>query len=75
MIRALQKDMHSFTLWERSAGTVTNVEDEVARSIGAISHEGAPGRPVGINANGRNINAIRSKTVYIEAAEIIVADH
>jgi hypothetical protein len=56
------------------AGAVTDVEDEIARAVGAIADEGAAGRAFGIDRNGRDVDAVAFQPVEIDPPEIVVAD-
>ncbi len=54
-----------------SAGAVREIEDEVARPVGAIAHEGRAGGAVGIDADRRDVDAVAPEAVEVQLAEVV----
>ena len=59
---------------DRPAGAVPDVVDEVARAVGAIADEGAAGRAIRIDGDGRDVRPVAPQPLDVEAAEVVVAD-
>ena len=59
---------------DAAVGAARDVVDEVARAVGTVAHEGRARGDVGMDGDGRDVDAVPSQPIEIEAAEIIVAD-
>ena len=57
-----------------AGGAVADVVDEVAGAVGAVADEGAAGGKLGVDGDGRDVDAVAGEPVEVDAAEIVVAD-
>ena len=55
-------------------GAVADVEDEGARAVLPIAHEGAAGGGAAMDGDGRDVDAVAAQALDVECAEIVVAD-
>ena len=53
---------------------MADVVDEIARPVGPVAHEGAAGRTVRVDGDGRDVDAVTPQALDVDAAEVVVAD-